>query len=81
MYIEHLYNFRLTWKTELLVKNVSSGDYGGYDCVAQNAEGLDTHTVTLNVTSRPDPPTNLRYFTTDTETETETIINKTPAGS
>ena len=43
----------------MLVKNVSSADYGAYDCIAQNEEGLDRHTIHLNVTSRPDPPSHL----------------------
>ncbi len=51
---------RLTWKSELSVKNVSSKDYGSYDCLAQNAEGFARHIITLNVTSRPDPPAALR---------------------
>ena len=46
----------------MLVRNVSSGDYGAYDCIAQNEEGLDRHTIHLNVTSRPDPPSQLRVL-------------------
>lgn len=53
---------RLNWESELLVRNVSSGDYGAYDCIAQNEEGLDRHTIHLNVTSRPDPPSQLRVL-------------------
>ena len=51
---------RLNYESRLLVRNVSSSDYGSYGCVAQNEEGLDRVTVTLNVTSRPDPPSLLR---------------------
>jgi hypothetical protein len=53
---------RLTWESQLLVRNVSSRDYGGYDCIAQNDEGLARATVHLNVTSRPDPPAYLRIL-------------------
>jgi len=52
-------SLRLTWRSTLLVKNVGSADYGRYDCVAQNEEGLARHSITLNVTSAPDPPTGL----------------------
>lgn len=51
---------RLTWESELSILNVSSEDYGRYDCVAQNEEGLARYGVRLNVTSRPDPPLYLR---------------------
>ena len=44
------------------MKNVSSGDYGKYGCIAQNEEGLGRSTVHLNVTSRPDPPSQLRVL-------------------
>ena len=47
-----------------MVKNVSSGDYGDYLCVAQNAEGFDRLEISLNVTSRPDDPQYLRVQNT-----------------
>lgn len=54
--------FRLTWQSELLVKNVTSNDYGLYDCIAQNEMGLERYPIYLNVTSRPDPPSYLRIL-------------------
>ena len=54
--------FRLTWQSELLVKNVSSKDYGIYDCIAQNEMGLERYSIYLNVTSRPDPPSYLKIL-------------------
>ena len=44
------------------MSEVSSADYGAYDCIARNSEGLDRHTIRLNVTSRPDPPSQLRVL-------------------
>lgn len=44
------------------MKNVSSRDYGNYECVARNEEGLERYTITLNVTSRPDVPDYLRVL-------------------
>ena len=55
-------NYRLTWQSELLVKNVSSNDYGTYECVAQNEMGLERYKIYLNVTSKPDPPSYLKIL-------------------
>ena len=58
-----LFNFfRLTWQSELSVKNVTSGDYGAYDCMAQNEMGHERYEIYLNVTSRPDPPSLLKIL-------------------
>ena len=54
--------FRLTWQSELSVKNVTSGDYGAYDCMAQNEMGHERYEIYLNVTSRPDPPSLLKIL-------------------
>ena len=54
--------FRLTWESHLLVKNVTSKDYGIYDCIAQNEMGLERYGIYLNVTSRPDPPSYLKIL-------------------
>lgn len=51
--------YSLTWESTLSVKNVTSSDYGTYDCVAQNQMGQERYGIYLNVTSRPDAPTNL----------------------
>ena len=45
-----------------MVVDITSSDYGHYFCVAQNEEGLARTTVTLNVTSAPDPPSYLRVL-------------------
>lgn len=62
----------MTWESILLVKNVHSGDYGAYECVARNELADARHTVHLNVTSAPDPPTGLHVvnFTHDSVTLT-----------
>ena len=46
----------------LFVKNVTSKDYGIYDCIAQNEMGLERYSIYLNVTSRPDPPSYLKIL-------------------
>ncbi len=46
------------------MKNVSSADYGSYECVAKNEEGLDRLEISLNVTSRPDEPQYLKVTKT-----------------
>lgn len=50
---------RLTYQSTLSVRNVTSSDYGSYDCIAQNEMGLERYSIYLNVTSRPDPPAYL----------------------
>ena len=55
----HIYfqNFQmidlLTWQSELVISNVTSPDYGGYECTARNSEGTTRYTVDLDVKSRP----------------------------
>ena len=44
------------------MKNVSSKDYGIFDCIAQNEMGLERYSIYLNVTSRPDPPSYLKIL-------------------
>ena len=53
---------RMTWESVLSISSVDSGDYGLYDCIAQNEMGLARSSVVLNVTSRPDPPEYLRIL-------------------
>ncbi|XP_059086903.1 synaptogenesis protein syg-2-like [Tigriopus californicus] len=50
----------LTWRSELFIFNVSNNDYGAYECVARNTEGVSRHRVPLDVKSRPDPPSSLQ---------------------
>ena len=42
----------MTWESVLSISSVDSGDYGNYDCIAQNEMGLARSVVVLNVTSR-----------------------------
>jgi hypothetical protein len=44
------------------VKNVTSSDYGAYDCIAQNEMGIERYSIYLNVTSGPDPPSYPRIL-------------------
>ena len=46
----------LTWQSELVISNVTSPDYGGYECTARNSEGTTRYTVDLDVKSRPGKP-------------------------
>ena len=67
MYISRIYylfrsKYRMTWESILSVSNVTSKDYGAYDCIAQNEMGLARYAIYLNVTSRPDPPSNLKVL-------------------
>lgn len=43
----------LTWQSELVISNVTSADYGGYECMARNSEGTTRYTIDLDVKSRP----------------------------
>lgn len=52
----------LTWRSELVIYNVSSSDYGLYECVARNTEGSSRHKISLDVKSRPDAPRDLRLL-------------------
>ena len=47
-------------RSELVIRGVSSLDYGAYECVARNTEGSSRTTVQLDAKSRPDPPDQLR---------------------
>ena len=40
---------RLTWRSELLVHRVDSGDYGNYSCAASNIMGVSRHQVMIMV--------------------------------
>ena len=50
----------ITYQSELVVNDISSADYGSYDCVARNSLGFDALAIVLNRTSRPDSPRSLR---------------------
>ncbi|RVE44076.1 hypothetical protein evm_011269 [Chilo suppressalis] len=44
----------ITYTSILLINEVSSGDYGSYECGARNEMGFSTSSVKLDVTSAPD---------------------------
>ncbi|KAK7789814.1 hypothetical protein R5R35_001191 [Gryllus longicercus] len=50
----------VTYESVLLVKYVRPSDYGGYECEARNNISFSTTTVRLDVTSAPDPPSDLK---------------------
>ncbi|ODM93893.1 Nephrin [Orchesella cincta] len=62
----------MTWESILLVKDVQTRDYGGYECVARNELDDERHTVRLDITSAPEPPIGLHVvnFTHDSVTLT-----------
>ena len=49
----------LNYRSELRIKNVTHKDYGTYECIARNSEGISRTRVILDVKSRPDPPSDL----------------------
>lgn len=49
----------LTYESVLLVHKVEQADFGQYQCTAQNEIGFSTNSIELDITSKPDPPTNL----------------------
>ena len=49
----------LTWRAEFLIYNVTSLDYGGYECIARNSEGTTRFTIDLDVKSRPGKHNNM----------------------
>lgn len=48
-----------TFETILVVNEVDGSDYGRYECEARNEKGFATTSITLHVTSAPDPPLSL----------------------
>lgn len=62
----------MTYQSILLIKDVQSRDYGGYECVARNELADERHTVRLDITSAPEPPMGLHVvnFTHDSVTLT-----------
>ncbi|XP_045485329.1 nephrin isoform X2 [Pieris rapae] len=49
----------ITYASVLLINDVSSADYGSYECGARNDIGFSTTSVKLDVTSAPDPVTSV----------------------
>ena len=52
----------LVYRSEFFIYNVTHKDYGSYECVARNSEGVGRSQVLLDVKSRPDPPSDLRVL-------------------
>ncbi|KAF7487628.1 Nephrin [Sarcoptes scabiei] len=50
----------ITYQSVLIINDITSSDYGQYECVAQNDLGFDALFIGLNRTSKPDPPRSLR---------------------
>ena len=49
----------LNYRSEFFIYNVTHKDYGSYECVARNTEGVGRSRILLDVKSRPDPPAEL----------------------
>ncbi|XP_050680311.1 nephrin [Leptidea sinapis] len=50
----------VTYASVLLINDVTTSDYGSYECGARNDLGFSTTSVKLDVTSAPDPVTSLK---------------------
>ena len=50
----------LNYRSEFFIYNVTHKDYGSYECVARNSEGIGRSRILLDVKSRPDLPSELR---------------------
>ncbi|XP_076321284.1 nephrin-like isoform X2 [Tachypleus tridentatus] len=51
-----------TWEGVLYVKDVTSLDYGLYECIAKNELGFDSVKVILDTTGHPDPPAAVKML-------------------
>jgi hypothetical protein len=51
-----------TWQSSFTVRDINPADYGAYECLARNAEGVTRATVTLVEPSRPDTPAAFRVL-------------------
>lgn len=50
----------ITWKSSFFIRNVNEGDYGHYECVAENELGAYPFTIHFTPPTRPDPPIALK---------------------
>nr|XP_046920413.1 nephrin-like isoform X2 [Dermatophagoides farinae] len=50
----------ISYQSVLIINDVTSNDYGPYECIARNDLGFDAMAIALNRTSRPDSPRSLR---------------------
>ncbi|KAL5285587.1 NPHS1.2 family protein [Megaselia abdita] len=62
----------LTYESTLIIQKVAPADYGEYKCVAVNNFGSSNESVSLDVTSPPDPPLSLNILNTTHDTVTLT---------
>lgn len=54
----------LTYESVLVIDRVEKNDYGLYNCRASNVQGSSTEGIRLNITSKPDMPSNLNVLNT-----------------
>lgn len=52
-FAEYHKNDQITYTSVLLVNDITSSDYGSYECGARNDIGFNTVSVNLDVTSAP----------------------------
>lgn len=52
----------LTYESVLVIDRVESNDYGLYKCRASNVQGSNSEGIRLDVTSKPDMPSNLNVL-------------------
>lgn len=64
----------LTYESTLLIEKVGKSDYGKYECIARNELGQSKEIVRLDITSRPDTPTNLNILNTTHDSVTVSWI-------
>ena len=50
----------ISYQSVLIINDVTSNDYGPYECIARNDLGFDAMAIAFNRTSRPDSPRSLR---------------------
>lgn len=54
----------LTYESVLVIDRVEQNDYGVYKCRASNVQGSNSEGIRLEVTSKPDMPSNLNVLNT-----------------
>lgn len=60
----------LTFESVLLIEKVAPADYGEYECMARNDEGVAKEFIKLEITAPPDSPTNLTVLNVTHDTVT-----------
>ncbi|XP_018024106.1 nephrin isoform X2 [Hyalella azteca] len=54
----------VTWKSLFFIRNVNEGDYGYYECVAENELGASPFTIQFTPPTIPEPPLALKVLNT-----------------